>query len=163
MEIIYEYVKLTCLILIVYMIGYNIYTAFPKSKTNIRDIATRNLAVIGRYDYRTTISVRFWIYSIEVAVYNVKPDLNLLDVLRAWNTECNIDDESLIYKGIEEAHTLFLKDLDTARENNTPVTFHVSYGYDYHLYPKSFMYNDYIDPDSLLERVDKILEEEQSE
>ena len=47
--------------------------------------------------------------------------------------------------------------LSKAREENVEPVFKVSSEYDYHMYPKSMMHNDFIDPDSLLVTVDNLI------
>lgn len=121
---------------------------------HIAERALMQTALIGQYSERTAISIKYWIYSIEVEVYKTHPKLNLIDVFRNWNATYNKDPEGYIRTGIEDAHTLFLSKLDEARENKCEPVFKVSSEYDYHVTPLSFKYNDYIDESSLLSMVD---------
>ena len=125
--------------------------------SNIRKIASRDLTYIGRYDKRLTVSVKYWIYSIEVAAYKKDKSADVIDIIRGWNKNCNHDVDSYIYDGIEDAHTMFLCELDKAREEYREPDFKVSEDYDYHVVPSSFLYNDYINPKQLIKSIDMIL------
>jgi hypothetical protein len=175
MEDVFEFVRECCVALCAIIILCKGMPTLPEPRADIMSLASMDLSLVGRYDERLRISVKFWIYAIEVAVYESNHELNIIDILRKWNNQYNVDNDNYIYNGIEDAHTLFLKDLDDARRNrevlcanainpndvkDTHVTFHVSKEYDFHVYPKSFMYNDYIDADALLEQIDRIIKGE---
>lgn len=127
-------------------------------KLDIARIAKMDLSLVGRYDSRLTVSVKYWVYAIEVAVYHRDKSINLIDTLRNWNNNYNEDDLGIILKGIEDAHTLFLGAINEAMQNKIEPTFKVSPCYDYHDYPLSFKYNDYINPNELINVIDSMQE-----
>lgn len=129
-----------------------------KSPVSIREVASRDLGLVGKYDERLSVSIKYWIYSIEVAVYSKNKSMNMLDTFRQWNDKHNTDPHNFIRTGIEDAHTLFVTELDVAREEKRDPVFKVSSEYDYHVLPRNIEYNDYVDARSLIDTVDNILE-----
>ncbi len=124
---------------------------------SIYSIASMSLDCIGEYSNCTTTSIRYWIYSVEAAMWKKDSSLNLLDTFKQWNSESNNDQEGFILNGIEEAHTMFLSDLESARKEDRQPVFKVSSEYDFHVCPKSLIYNDYVDTGSLLQKIDVMM------
>lgn len=147
---------LVCILSTIYLRSY-MRTTFIKEPVSIASIAKKDLHYVGTYNHTTTISVKYWVLSLEAAVYFANSSCNLIDTLRKWNKEYNYDPDNLILEGIESAHTDFLFILDKSREENTEPKFKISQQYDYHNYPLSFQYNDYINPNQLLQEVDRII------
>lgn len=127
-------------------------------RSSISDIALRDLSYIGEYSEKVRTSVKYWVYGIFVSSYKINPEVDIYETIIKWNDEKNHDPQSYIRDGIEDARTLFLSDFDTARELDVPVTFKCSSDFNYHEFPGSFNYNEYINPTSLVEAIDKILE-----
>lgn len=156
MESYYGYIVNAVLAIIVIVVCREMLR-LPEPPKRIGEIALRDLYMLGEYSNKTSISVRYWVYSIEAYVYSVDPTKSVLDLCKKWNSNFNHDNEGYIDKGIEDAHSLFLEEIDSARREKRDVAFKVSAEYDYHNYPKSFMYNDFINPDKLLELVDNFI------
>lgn len=131
--------------------------SMPEPDDNIAKNATRDLSHIGQYDNTTEVSIRYWTYAIEVAIYEVDKSFDTLTMLLSWNKEHNFDRDGYIEEGIQAAHTLFLNEIEQARTNNTEVKFGVSDNYDWHVYPLSFYNNEFLDPDKLINIVDNII------
>lgn len=129
----------------------------PEAKPAIAKYALRELSLIGRYDDRLSLSVRYWIFAIEVYCYKKDPTFDVHSVILEWNDKYNHDLDRLIFAGIDDAHTMLLEAISKAREEHVEPVFKVSLEYDYHMYPKSMMHNDFIDPDSLLVTVDNLI------
>ena len=163
MEYVFTGVQLVCVYFSVFCVMFLFADSlgYVKNKVdtvpNLRSIASRNLYYVGEYSNKTTVSLKYWITSIEVAVYHKNPEINLIDTLRSWNKNYNYDPKDFIITGIEEAHTCFLEALDKAREEKVQPNFKIDGSYDFHVLPLSFYYNDYFKPQELLSIVDKII------
>lgn len=123
---------------------------------SISSIARRDLSIIGVYNKRLTVTMKYWTYSMLVAAYDRGLSEEVYGAIKVWNVD-NHDDGGLIEEGIELGRTQFLEEVDNARRNNEAVRFKVSSEYDYHDYPEYFKRNEYLYPDKLLEAVDNIL------
>lgn len=122
--------------------------------SNITKIACRDLSHVGKYDEPTSVSIRYWIYAIQVYLYTEYSLRDSVGIFLKWNERCNYDPKDYISSGIMSANDLFNKNLQEAEDAETEPRFSVSSCYDYHDIPKSFMYNDYIDTESLLKDID---------
>ena len=131
---------------------------YPASFSSFSAIARRDLSHIGAYNDRTRISMRYWTYSIEAALYLQNFRKPLLDVFLNWNEQHNYDPDCFILNGIQDGHTKFLNDIQEAEENNKEVAFSVSSEYDWHNYPLSFCNNEFIRPDVLVNLIDTLIE-----
>lgn len=108
---------------------------------------------LGKYDATTIITIFNYCYAIEVKAYR-KGYNNLYNDILEWYRDCTIDDKRYILNGIEEAHTTFLMVVEEARNDKTQPRFKIDESYDYHILPKSLMFNDYVDMDKLISIVD---------
>ena len=114
---------------------------------------------LGIYDFHVFHSLRLWCYGVIVTFHRNGSNLNLRKYLLGWNNEHNIDERGLLNDAIESAYTMYLQDLDTARELQRPARFNVSYEFDYHVLSKSLKHNDYVAMDVIIEQIDKLLED----
>lgn len=145
-----------CMVSSVMMLLYHMLQ-LPEAKPAIAKYALRELSLLGRYDNRLSISIRYWVFAIEVYCYKQDPTFDVHSVILNWNAEHNHDSDGIIFTGIDEAHTMLLETISKAREEHVEPVFKVSPEYDYHVYPKSMIHNDYIDPDSLLVIIDSLI------
>lgn len=152
--------NLIILILVLVSIVILVYIIIPpldySKKISIKDIATRDLTHMGRYDNTLESSIKIWVYSIEAALYMHGHRDNYLDVFINWNKNNNYDPKGIIENAIQAGHSAFLNDVESARENNVEVSFNVSNEYDWHTYPLSFYTNEYIKPDVLISDIEEI-------
>ena len=157
--IIYQWLPVTvlviCLMCILRMNLLSITSGVPKG--TIRYYGTIDLRRIGRYNEKLTISVKYWIYAIIIALYKNNNEFNSLHMIREWNEKYNYDPQGFIYEGIERAQSELLSDLEMAREFNKEPRFMINPKYDFHNVPMSFERNEFINQDALLEEVDRIL------
>ncbi len=63
----------------------------------------------------------------------------------------------MIRDGIELAHTKFLEKVEYARKEKCELDFRVSPKFNYHNYPSTFCFNDYVNPDAIVYQIDKLL------
>lgn len=119
--------------------------------------ATRDVSLLGEYSFKTSVSIRYWLYAIEVAIWKKDESFNAIHLFRTWNAECNDDFAGFIYNGLEKAHSLFLCELEKARKEEREPVFAVSDDYDFHNCPKSLLYSDHVATDELLNRVDELI------
>ena len=124
----------------------------------IGTIANKDLYYLGTYSFRTKVSIKHWVYAMAIAAYKAGKSDNIFDTFILWNDEYNFDPVGFISEGIDWAKTDFLDTLQKAKDNNESPRFPVASGYDYHDYPLSFNYNDYVDCESLISMIDEILE-----
>lgn len=124
------------------------------SQVNVCDIAKRDLSKLGITDYRFVNSLNMWLFSILVIAYRIDKQLTVMPTIRDWSE--NYIDKEIDYD-VERPYTDFLKIIDDARENNTEPVFKVSQEYDYHNLSKTLKYNDYIDCESLMAKIDELI------
>ena len=124
-----------------------------KKVSDLHEKASKPAYPLGKYDATIIVSIYIYCYSIEVKAYR-KGYNNLYNDILEWYRDYTIDNKHYILDGIEEAHTTFLMVLEEARNNNTQPKFKIDESYDYHVLPKSLMYNDYVDMDKLISVVD---------
>lgn len=164
-----------CLILAVYVINkrlaaYNVKDMERFQDKKLKDIARRDLSVIGDTGQKVSISLSTWIYSILVICYRLNPELDVMPVIREWASTAISDKIKL---DVEEPYTRFLNVIREAHENQidpalkdspeyskedeTAPKFKVSPEYDYHVLPKSLKFNDYVDCESLMIKIDETI------
>lgn len=160
-SIVFEWIRIVELYVTIFIIVFMIFPKLPDGSElqndKIAEIAKRDLSHLGRYDERLTVSVKYWVFAIEVALYYENKYYNALDMLHSWNEKYNYDPKGFILQGIEAAHSTFLLEVDKARNENREPKFKVAKEYDYHMYPLNFKYNDYIVAAELLADIDSIL------
>ena len=136
--------------------SHSSYTQY--CSTNLSRIAKRNTCYVGQYSSRTTVSIKYWIFSMLVNGYKLGKADDVYNLALAWNSKYNHDISGYISVGIDKAFSEFRDVLQKALDNNVEPKFNVSPCYDYHDFPLSFMYNDYVDPEALLKDIDSLLE-----
>lgn len=129
-----------------------------KCSSSISKHALRDLRYVGSYNDKLRVSVKYWIYAIAVKAYYLDKVEELFQIVQKWNDEHNFDATGFISTGIDSAYTTFRDVVQCARDNNEEPKFKTAHDYDYHNYPLSFLYNDYICPDILLGYIDELLE-----
>lgn len=151
-------------ILVVCIVGYLYNKTLLEDNqvdiANIRKWAKRDLSVLGDYSYRLGTSVHYWVHAIEVFLYDLDITDGVYDALLRWNADCNRDGGTIILRGIESAHTQFLAEVDEGRDKKIDPKFKCDREYDYHVLPKTLMYNDYIDTEALIDKVDNLVKME---
>lgn len=156
------YLILTCLYSLIILI-FLVYATHVKKQIvppmfeSISDIVARDLHCLGEYSSKTTISIKYWVYAIEVAIWNDCKKMSSLEFFLSWNKDYNYDPDSFIYEGIQKAHTMFLLDIDNARKEEREPEFKVDKDYDFHVCANSLKYNDHVNVEALLKSVDIIL------
>lgn len=180
---IYELTRCLAVAALCCLVLYKCTPELPEKHSSIYEVASRELIYVGRYDERTTISVKYWIYAILAAFYtedaeNVTYDpylwlslsndplsesgfdntqQNVMYCISKWLQEDVYDPNGYIALGVKSASENIFNEISDAKENKRPVTFKVSPDYDYHCVTKSVEYNDFINYKSLLDRL-KVLE-----
>ena len=145
-------------VMFLYYCKYYVKNNCPKCCGSVKLIANKDLKYLGKYNFRTRVSTKYWIYAIAVSAYKIGKYESIFDTFIGWNAKYNFDPFGFISEGIDCAKTEFTDAIQKAKDNNESVKFGLSSDYDYHNYPLSFRYNDYIDCNSLIEIVDEILE-----
>ena len=69
MEFIFESTKYLAIIALIALIHKYGFPELPAPPSRIYQIASRDLTYCGRYDDRTAVSIRYWIYAILAAFY----------------------------------------------------------------------------------------------
>lgn len=180
---IYELTRCAAVTILCCLILYNGIPELPEKKSSIYEVASRELIYVGRYDERTTISVKYWIYAILAAFYTADVEdatydpylwlslssdplsesgfddtqQNVMYCINKWLQEDVYDPKGYIALGVKHASENIFNEISDAKENKRPVKFKVSPDYDYHNVTRSVEYNDFINYKSLLDRL-KVLE-----
>lgn len=179
MGVFFTLTKYTAIVTLIYLICYQLLLAWPEPKYPIYQIASQDLSTVGRYDARTSISIKYWIYAIVAYYYDVDDSTlsgvslesifstdslddeilssrqgQALQHIKAWLDEDVVDPCGYIMNGAKDAVRQIFKEIRDAKSNKRPVTFKVSPDYDFHVVAKSIEYNDYVNYKSLLSRLD---------
>ena len=142
---------ITCLLCYVFTVSV-LYEEKPVN--NIYEVATRDCSMLG--DIRNIDSVMFrYFKQLLIKAYNKNLYTPMSAIIVEW---CNAQPSpDLLLKANGEAISFIWGCIDEAENKGTEVDFKVYQAYDYHVLPKSLMYNDYVDMESLIERADKLL------
>lgn len=180
MEFIFESTKYLTVMALIVLIFLKCFPELPERLPRIYQNASRDLTYVGRYDERTTVSIRYWIYAILAAFYTEDTEDTVYDPY-AWLSICTeplnnygmnasqqnvvicinqwlhddvYDPSGYIALGIKQASENIFNEISDAKENKRPVKFKVSPDYDYHVVTKSVEYNDFINYKGLLKRLE---------
>lgn len=122
--------------------------------------ASLDLNYVGHYDYKLNASVERWFYSILVLNY-LKDESNVKPALDKAIKQYTYDPDGIISYSLATAYNKYLNILNDylkkkaeVEDYNEPINFKIDTEYDYHVLPKLLQYNDYIQPESILEVVD---------
>ena len=80
--------------------------------------------------------------------------MDVMPVIREWASTAISDKIKL---DVEEPYTRFLNVIREAHENQIDPALKVSPEYDYHVLPKSLKFNDYVDCESLMIKIDETI------
>lgn len=136
----------------------------------ITRVAKRDLSMIGDSGYKLRNSLSTWLYSILVICFRQSEKEDVMPVIRKW-AETGID--KTVEFDVEQPYTKFLNVIREAHENEidselktspeyskedeSVPKFNVSPEYDYHALPKTLKFNDYVDCESLIAKIDETM------
>lgn len=131
-----------------------------KSKKSISAIATMDLSMLGTYDVTLQNVVSNWVYAVMVHAYLIDKSktYKISDMFIQHVKSLETDNKDFIKNGVHNGIQRFADVLLEHEDSGMPIVFKVDTTYDYHVLPKSMLYNDYIDTDILLEKIDSIME-----
>lgn len=118
---------------------------------SIRDIAKRDLSMVGNTSWSCVVSLEQWLFSILAINYRQHDKSDVMHIIREW-APMGISSE--LQFDVEAPYSRFLKIIDDAREKEQTPVFNVSSEYDYHNLSKTLKYNDFVDCESLLVKID---------
>ena len=137
----------------------------PLFDQTIRKYSTMITFPIGRMDERTKHSVYHWVFGIYVRAYEKGRFEKAIDIVQLWSHEQN-DTTNCIHAGCDLALQRVMARLEEiaeeakhniAEENKKKLTCNPHFNY--HEVPKTLQYNDYVDPETLVSAIDRLLED----
>lgn len=151
-----------------------------RAPDTIIERASMDLRVIGCYDEHLRVSVKHWVYGILVTLYRQSRGISGNDIVRNWYKENCIDEQEVILIGITDAYdkfmiaiqefqqsqedssfdgvqTLYASKRSNTQQDTKQPNFKVSPEFDYHNLPKTILFNDRLNAQSLIEQIDSII------
>ena len=155
-----EFVNLAlCSFLIVYIIR-DLFCTSIEAPIRVAKYATLDLHYVGHYDYKLLASAKRWFYSILALTY-LKNKSNVMPALDRAVKQYTHDPDGIIAFALASAYNDYLEIVNkhlekeaTVENYSEPICFKIDTEYDYHVLPRLLQYNDYIQPEKILEAVD---------